>query len=208
MQSDDFENFARVLDAAYSLHSKSLNADARALFFAALTEYSLPDVRKAFQAHLKDPQRGQFPPKPADLIAHLQGDVKHDGRPDADEAWAISYLANDESETIVWTEECSQAFHRASIIDDETGRRMAFKSAYTRIVATARERGDAVRWVKSLGHDVQRRDVVLAQAVRDGRLTLADVRAIAPHVLEDLREEQALAEVQKLTAKFTARLPS
>lgn len=208
MQSDDFENFARVLDAAYSLHSKSLNADARALFFASLTEYSLPDVRKAFQAHMKDPQRGQFPPKPADLIAQLQGEPKSDGRPDADEAWAISFRADDEAETIVWTEECSQAFHRASAVEDETGRRMAFKSTYTRIVAAARERGEPVRWVKSLGHDVQRRDVVLAQAVRDGRLKLADVRAVAPHVLEDLREENAIAEVQKLTAKLTGKLPS
>jgi hypothetical protein len=85
---------------------------------------------------------------------------------------------------------------------------MAFKSAYTRIIGAARESGTPVRWVKSLGHDVQRRDVVLAQAVRDGRLTLADVRAVAPHVLQDLREEHAIAEVQKLTSKLTARLPS
>ena len=90
MQPEDFDNFARVLDAAYSLHSKSLTSDARSLFFGALGKYSLAEVRKAFSAHISDPQRGQYPPKPADLIAHLQGDASKDGRPDASEAWAIA----------------------------------------------------------------------------------------------------------------------
>lgn len=206
MKAEDRAEFVSLLNLCYSTLQRPLpTADGMKLWENLLRPYSLEQVSAAFYRHM---QVSEFAPKPANIIAFLKPAEGTDGRPDADEAWAISFRANDESETIVWTEECSQAFHRASVIEDETGRRMAFKSTYTRIVATARERGDAVRWVKSLGHDVQRRDVVLAQAVRDGRLTLNDVRVVAPHVLEDLREEQAIAEVQKLTSKLTSRLPS
>jgi hypothetical protein len=31
-------------------------------------------VERAFAAHRRDPERGQFLPKPADIIRHLQGD--------------------------------------------------------------------------------------------------------------------------------------
>lgn len=173
------------------------------VWWAKCEPFPLEAVAQAFSKHL---DVSEFAPTPAAILKHLP--KESDARPDADEAWAISCHAEDESETIVWTEECSQAFSRASSVEDETGRRMAFKSTYTRLITAARERGEPVRWVKSLGHDVQRRDVVLAQAVRDGRLALNDVRAVAPYILEDLREEHALAEVKKLTSKLTARLPS
>lgn len=183
MQPDDFVNFSRVLDAAYSLHSKALSADARALFFAALGKFSLADVRKAFSAHISDPQRGQYPPKPADLIAHLVGDATKDGRPDANEAWAIALRSRDERDTVVWTQECAQAFAIASAVldeGDEVGARMAFKAAYERLIEAARAQGLKAQWVASLGHDPHLREQVLTDAVHTGRLLLADVKAVVP----------------------------
>lgn len=184
MLPDDFDNFARVLDAAYSLHSKSLSADARSLFFAALAEFSLADVRKAFSAHIKDPQRGQYPPKPADLIAQLRGNPEADGRPDANEAWAIALRSRDERETVVWTDECAAAFAIASEVleGDEVGARMAFKAVYERLVADHRSQGIRVRWSASLGFDSARREAVLAEAVQSKRLQLTDVRVVAPQL--------------------------
>lgn len=210
MQPDDFDNFTRVLDAAYSLHSKSLTSDARALFFSAMSDFSLADVRKAFSAHIKDAQRGQYPPKPADLIAQLRGDSANDGRPDAEEAWAISRNANDEDETIVWTQECAAAFEKARALvenRDDVGARMAFKAAYNRLVEQARSQGSAPQWFSSNGRDRERREYVIAQAVREGKLSLSHAKTIVPGVLEDLREERAMLEVQKLTSKLTGRLP-
>ncbi|MCA8326107.1 hypothetical protein [Burkholderia cepacia] len=185
MLPEDFDNFARVLDAAYSLHSKSLTADARALFFAALGDYSLADVRKALSAHVKDPQRGQFPPKPADIIAQLASGASKDGRPDANEAWAIALRSRDERDTVVWTQECAEAFAVATPVlegGDEVGARMAFKAAYERIVEQRRTTGTPVQWIKSLGHDPDLREAVLTEAVRTGRLQLADVRSVAPQL--------------------------
>lgn len=211
MQPDDFDNFSCVLDAAYSLHSKSLTSEARALFFSAMSEFSLADVRKAFSAHIKDPQRGQYPPKPADLIAQLLGDSANDGRPEAEEAWSISRGALDEDETVVWTQECAAAFAKVEHLleaRDDVAARMSFKKIYDRLVEQARSQGVAPHWFSSNGRDAQRREYVIAQAVRDRRLSLEHARTIAPAVLEDLREERALLEVQKLTSKLTGRQPS
>ncbi|MBR8350296.1 hypothetical protein KDX21_06880 [Burkholderia cenocepacia] len=185
MKAEDFDHFARVLDAAYSLHSKSLTADARALFFASLGRYSLAEVRKAMSAHISDPQRGQYPPKPADLIAQLVGDASKDGRPDANEAWAIALRSRDERDTVVWTQECAEAFAVATPVlegGDEVGARMAFKAAYERLVERNRADGAPAQWIKSLGHDPDLREAVLTQAVRSGRLQLADVRSVAPQL--------------------------
>ena len=183
MLPDDFDNFARVLDAAYSLHSKSLTADARALFFAALGDHSLADVRKALSAHVKDPQRGQFPPKPADIIAQLTSGAAKDGRPEPDEAWAIALRSRDERDTVVWTQECAEAFAVAMPVlegGDEVGARMAFKAAYARVVDQARREALPAAWITSLGHDPQQREAAVTEAVRTGRLALAHAAAIVP----------------------------
>lgn len=214
MQHEDFDNFSRVLDAAYSLHSKSLTADARALFFAALGEYSLADVRKAVSAHIKDPQRGQFPPKPADLIAQLIGDAANDGRPEANEAWAIALRGRDERDTVVWTQEIAQAFGIAAPVlekGDDTGARMAFKAAYERLVEKARADGRPVQWLASLGHDAAQREVVVADAVRIGRLQLEHAKAIVPALAapegsyDTSIAMQNLARMRQIAAAATQR---
>ena len=95
-----------------------------------------------------------------------------DGRPGAEEAWAM--IPKTESETTVWTTEASQAFGVAvHLLDagDKVAARMAFKETYLRMVAQARDAGEPVEWHVSLGHDPRGREGVLAQAVAMGRLT-------------------------------------
>jgi hypothetical protein len=210
MQPEDFDNFARVLDAAYSLHSKSLTADARSLFFAALGKYSLADVRKAFSAHISDPQRGQYPPKPADLIAHLLGDATKDGRPDAAEAWATAQLARDESETVCWTQEMAEALSTAANIEnDEFAARTAFTSKYNRLVDEARAAKRPVRWSMSYGHDAGRREAAALEAVRSGRLMLEHARAVLPQLAAPAVERTPEAEIQiEQMRSLVASLPS
>lgn len=57
---------------------------------------------------------------------------------------------------------------------------MAFKAAYARIVERNRGVNAAPEWVVSQGHDSARRTEVLAQAVREGRLQLANAKAAVP----------------------------
>ena len=107
------------------------------------------------------------------LAAVLERIEGQDGRPGADEAWAIALGALDEADTVVWTEEIAQAFDVARPIleaRDKVGARVAFRDAYERMVREAREAGQQGRWEASIGHDASRRDAALTQAVQRGRI--------------------------------------
>src|SRR5260364_286667 len=97
MSENDFDVFAVLLDAAYALYGKALPAEAKAAYFESLKDWPMETVRAALNAHVRDAQRGQFAPKPADLIAQWEGYTAHDGRPEADEAWAIALAAQEEA---------------------------------------------------------------------------------------------------------------
>lgn len=92
-------------------------------------------------------------------------------RPSADEAWAISIKATDESETVVWTEDMAQAWSICKpVLDagDEVGARMAFRAAYERIGGL----GGPVRWTVSAGWDAEKRNLAL-QSAQSAGLALA-----------------------------------
>lgn len=188
MREADFDDFGQMLDAVCSLLSRGAyrpNAQNTALFFRAMARYELADVRAALDAHVADPARGRFVPVPADLIAQIQGAAADDGRPGAEEAWAIAMRAQDEADTVVWTEEISQARGIAQpILDagDEVGARMAFKEAYGRIVERARQAGKPVAWSASLGFDRQLREIALDAAVQAGLIPKFDALQLASPV--------------------------
>lgn len=94
-----------------------------------------------------------------------------DGRPGPEEAWAL--IPKDESQSAVWTDEMAQAFGVAlPLIDggEIIPARMAFKEAYLRMVAAARDDRTPVNWVVTLGHDKAGRERALESAVSMGRI--------------------------------------
>lgn len=100
------------------------------------------------------------------ILKHAQA---ADGRPGKDEAWGIAMAAFDERETVVLTDEIRAAMTAATAIfeaRDKVGARMAFMSAYERLVTLARGEAKAVNWSVSLGQDPQGRAVAIETAVR------------------------------------------
>lgn len=193
MLKQDFRHFDEMLNALCAMLSRDKwtpNPTHTALFFRALDGYSLEEVQRAFDAHLRDPQRGRFAPVPADIIAQLEGMNGNDGRPGVEEAWATALLAQDEAATVIWTEEIAQAFGIARPVllnGDKVGARMAFKEAYERLIAQARRERIPVRWNATIGHDKQERERVLTAAVQDGRLPMSELPALpAPNGREVL----------------------
>ena len=185
MRDTDFAPFCELLDGCYALlgREKALNGPAKALFFRALGVHSLEAVRAGFDAHVKDPQRGRFAPTPADVIAQIEGLVADDGRPGAEEAWAMCCNAADESETVVWSEEMSRAYALAMPLmqdGDNIGARMAFKEAYSRLVDSARRERKPVAWSVSLGHDQSKRHAALLSAETRGVLPHGEALRLAP----------------------------
>ncbi len=214
MRESDYAEFSAMLDAVCSLLSRGAyvpSATNTALWFRALAAHELPDVRRAFDAHVRDPQRGRFVPTPADLIAQIDGAAAADGRPGADEAWAIALRSDDESETVVWTAEIAEAWQVCRPvmgIGDEVGARMAFRDAYVRLVDQARRDRSPVSWSVSLGFDPARRAAAIAAAVRAGRLEQSELPALPgpATLLLPGALDRAPAAVREALAALSARL--
>jgi len=173
MKPSDLAAFSAMLSDCLSMWSGPPSAGITATWFRTLEGYDMPTLSAAFSAHMRDPVSGKFEPKPAHIIEQIERAARNDGRPGAEEAWAISLAANDEHDTVVWTHECAQAWGAASPIlalGDEVGARMAFKETYTRLVTDARNRREPVAWDVSEGFDKDRRRIAVSQAVEAGRI--------------------------------------
>lgn len=184
MREADFDHFSALLDDVLGLYPSARPATAgqKAMYFRALMAHSVADIRAAFTAHARDPQRGRFAPVPADVIAQLEGAAAEDGRPGPEEAWAIALTGADERATVVWTDEMAQAWGIALPVlnaGDQVGARMAFREAYARLVDAARRLRLPVAWSPSLGHDPATRDEAIEQAVQRGQLARADYPRLA-----------------------------
>jgi hypothetical protein len=184
MNSHDFKPFLAMLDGVCLMLSRGAytpNATSSAIFFRALVEHSIETVTAAFDAHCKDPQRGKFPPVPADILAQIEGAAVQDGRPGPEEAWSMCQAAADEARTVVWTTEMAQAWGIAWPLlhqhGDEVGARMAFKEVYLRLLAEARAKRAPVTWSPTLGTDPTMRAEALRVAVDAGRLPLTALPA-------------------------------
>lgn len=113
----------------------------------------------------------------ADVISRLD-----DGRPGAEEAWAM--LPHDEATSTAWTTEMQQAWGVALPLiqdGDRVAARMAFKEAYTKLLAEARDKRIAPKWEMSFGHDVSGRQSALIEAVRHNRIGVNAAVALLPH---------------------------
>ena len=206
MRNEDYTEFCELLDGAYdpigSGANKIISGSAKGLFFAAMGAYSLETVRAALSAHCLDKVRGRFTPKPADIIEQIEGAAANDGRPGAEEAWAIALTGRDESDTVVWTEEIAEAFALClPVLDvgDDVGARMAFKEAYGRIVSGARSGRHPVKWSASLGWDIAKREAVIKKASTSGLLSAPVAAALLPPPADVvIDDENAKSQINKI----------
>lgn len=116
----------------------------------------------------------------ADIMERLAG---ADGRPSADEAWGYALKAFDESASVLLNNEIIKALDAARPMLDErdkVGARMAFKSAYERLVDEAREKGEPVHWWPSLGHSQHGRETVINEGVERGLLPAGTAERLLP----------------------------
>lgn len=113
-----------------------------------------------------------------------------DGRPGANEAWAM--IPKTESASVVWTDEMTEAYGVAlPLIEDgdHVAARMAFIETYKSKCADARNNGIPVKWEPSLGHDKNGREHVLLAAVEKGLLAADHVAKLLPY-----HEQSAFAD--------------
>jgi len=73
MIESDFKDFSGLLSAVSELYGKPPSPMMQSMYWSALREYDLLAVRQAFDRHVKNPDVGQFMPKPADIIRMMAG---------------------------------------------------------------------------------------------------------------------------------------
>jgi hypothetical protein len=126
----------------------------------------------------------------ADVVGRLE-----DGRPTPDEAWAM--LPHDERQSVVWTDEMARAWGIAAQLEDRVAARMAFLSAYRRLVQEARDAATAVTWTPSFGHDPLGRERAIELAVEQGRISTERAALLLPSPT-DIHASISLPDLKRL----------
>jgi hypothetical protein len=73
MQLSDSVAFRQLLTGIGLLYGKTLHENLIDIYWQALKHLEFAEVHAALQAHVQNPDKGQFMPKPADVIEYLQG---------------------------------------------------------------------------------------------------------------------------------------
>lgn len=140
----------------------------------------------------------------ADVISRIE-----DGRPGAEEAWAM--VPKDEFSSVVWTDEMRGAFGtvRHLIEEDPIAARMAFREVYLKLITEARAARQPARWEPSLGLNPSTHAPALKEAQAKGRMTAEHVATLLPeHPRPALRLSLPSIETQELSPIDTQALLS
>jgi hypothetical protein len=196
-----------ALAATAELSGRQLSESAVKVFADDLSRFNERDVLTAI-SRCRIELRAF--PTIADIIARIP-----DGHPGVEEAWAL--VPKSESDSVVWTDEMSQAFHaaRSLLASDPVAARMTFKEVYTKRLLEARAVGSKPRWRTSFGSDRPHRESVIRDAVEKKLLPesyLEDLPAL-PHqkpklMLVDNSEEPSTLDVSETMKSIIARLHS
>lgn len=185
------EQLIQAVAVTAELCGRTFSPAAAAVFVDDLARYPEAQVLGALRRCRRE-VRGILTVQ--DVVSRLD-----DGRPGAEEAWAM--IPQDEAGSTVWTDEMAEAYGIARHLlaeGDRVGARMAFKETYGRLVAQARDDGRPVRWSPSLGHDPRGREAALLEAVDRGRLPLGLAVALAPSI--EHRQQPLLAGQERIAA--------
>jgi hypothetical protein len=172
MQKNEIVQFAGMWAQAWEQSGSVISPGAVEMAFEALEDYNLQDIRRALTVHMRDPERGRFAPKVADVMAVL-GAVDPNAWPSPDEAWGIAVRTFDEADTCIVCDEIMTARESCEPVmnlGDEVGARMTFRDVFDRQRRAAIANGRKPKWWMTPGTDRNLRAQRLAEAVALKRL--------------------------------------
>lgn len=74
MKPEDSDRFKSAIYGTFEVYSpKKVSNQLMDIWWATLKQYPIDDVCAALAKHIGDPDRGQFPPKPADIVRFFTG---------------------------------------------------------------------------------------------------------------------------------------
>jgi len=147
-------------------------------WWLALQPYSMDEIRNCFARLVRE---NKFEPKPADAIAILNEQLENIWL-GADEAWAAVLLMTDEDRSTFTTDAIDEACLNLNelIVSDQIAGRMAFKSAYERIMKQWKAQGRVPKVRFAAGLDKIEREEVIKTAVQYGAITHEQAKHYLP----------------------------
>jgi len=73
MQVSEKQEFTGLLTAITEVYGKEFTQALYSIWFESLKDYSIEQISLAISKHIKSPEKGSYPPKPADIIFFLEG---------------------------------------------------------------------------------------------------------------------------------------
>lgn len=182
------ESIWKAIAVTAQIYGRQFTKEAALLYASDLEDYPEAAVLNALSRCRKELRNF---PTVADIILRID-----DGRPGAEEAWAM--IPTTEDASVVWTEEIRDAYgiSRGLMSSDMIAARMAFRETYLRLVSDARAQKKPVRWEPSLGLDPIGREIALKQAVEKGRLKHDHAQSLLP---SPIRSQSKLKQIGNLT---------
>lgn len=174
---DDHDQIVELVYATVEVLGHEIRPGAAVVIAEDLGAYPPTEIRQAL-ARCRAELHGRLT-----LAAILERLPSANAHLSPNEAWALALTSLDEQETVVWTPEIAKAFGVARPVlegGDKVGARMAFLAAYERELGVVKAERRLPEWQVSLGHDPQRRQLVLEEAVADGRLPAPKVAHLLP----------------------------
>lgn len=145
--------------------------------------YSFVDVMTAIRNARKQ-AKGRI--SIGDIMQHLE---TLDGRPSAEEAWALAVKSLDENLTIALTQETQEAWSSGASelldIGDKFNASRAYIEKYNQLVTAARDKNVPISWFVSLGDDKDQRDNVVRQAYKENKITKEHAETLLPYHKSD-----------------------
>lgn len=199
LSCDQIAELAGAICATAEAMGQTISASGARVIAEDLAGYEVSVIVGALRACRREPA-GRL--SLGMVLKHIHA---ADGRPGKDEAWSIALAASDEHETVVLTTEIRQAMVASGpILDagDKVGARMAFMSAYERLVSFARAEDRPASWEVSLGFDAGRRVTAIETAVRAQLIT----HEVGAKYLTDLRLAPVTADGQAIAGLLTGQV--
>ena len=185
----DKDRFSETLGGIAGFYGVDLPIASAAIYWSALLEYGIRDIREAIAAHIKDPEHGRFMPKPADIIRHLPaGQSTVMG---ADAAWEIAMQLGigNEDATVIAPAAILTAFpHALWRASDKVAARMAFKDKFPAALVT-----HGMGYTVSEGCEPEGREPAIMEAVRRNLIPSMVAQRLLPHMAREIAALKASA---------------
>jgi hypothetical protein len=176
----------KTLAGVCEITSANLSETAKAIMLKHLANYPAAAIIAALE---RCAMECPFKLTLADVVNRIV-----DGRPGDDEAWAL--MPKTEQEAGLVTQEMSEAWGIAVLLENEMARRMAFKETHRNRVREARAQGRPVKWSVSAGWNKASTESVAIEGVQRGLVGVEQAKEFVPPERHHLLLEAATAAKQ------------